>query len=155
MLDLFVGILSILSFATTYQRIMNCSLDGAIPINQEKSTVNVLVGPECIAYFANHSKFPWSRGMTIHVIGLLWCLTYIYHYMVSKVFMGEALLNIVNLMTATLSFIGFCQAIYYQVTSPGKIKYDGNDILLQASNYWNLILTGTVLVQLVLREIQS
>lgn len=106
------------------------------------------------------SLFYYFRGkiLMVHIsnlnrVGLQWAACYIYHYMISKIFLDSVLLNMVNVLAAIITSAYFISKIHLAVTSHAKQqKADQPDLLAQASYVWQIVLAGTVILSLIIRN---
>jgi hypothetical protein len=129
------GCLSISAVGST-SRVMKLSLFGGISL------------------LADGCKSRWQQLAATHLIGVLWVLYYIYHYMIFKLFPGEVLLNIVNLVAVVLSSAGLIRDMYHLATGQSSQNLTCyNELLVVAGSYWEVILAGVVLLELVLNQV--
>lgn len=86
-------------------------------------------------------------------VGLQWTACYIYHYMISKLFLDLVMLNMVNVLAAVITSAYFIRKIHLATTSqPKHKKTDKPDLLAQTSHLWQTVLAGTVILSFIIRN---
>jgi hypothetical protein len=96
-------------------------------------------------------EFPRAKKFASMILCVLWAMFFIYYFLIAKLFAASVILNIVNVTTALLTSASFCQWLY-RVTEdfPDVCNGETNDLLAVTGGCWELVLAGTVLVQIFL-----
>lgn len=89
-----------------------------------------------------------GKALALYYLGALWILSYIYHFMVCRLFPTMLLLNLTNIMTTVLTSVYFLEALY-KLSSADFDKWciePSHNFLYVTVIYWEFILSGIIVI---------
>lgn len=93
-----------------------------------------------------------GQGTVLALLGVMWAGSYVYHFLVAVLLANSIMINIINILTGMATSVIFVRMMYSAsaVDAGGKSYCD--DILTLAGGYWELVLAGTVIITLVMKQ---
>lgn len=97
----------------------------------------------------DHDRPKWQKSLAMDLLGTLWALIYIYHFMISKLLQPLIMLNLLNIMTTVLTSACFIE-LSYRLASTNSNARSSNDLFYTTVAYWEFVLAGVVILSLIM-----
>ncbi len=92
----------------------------------------------------------WGKTLAMNCIGTVWTLIFVGHFMIWKLFHLMIMLNLVNMITNTLTFVYFLEASYKSSDFDKWSNGPSRRFLYTTILYWEVILAGIVFISLII-----
>lgn len=148
MLDWCLGVMAVASCILNYQSVLY-DWDGETmnPAKRFKSLLGWMIATV-------FSVFGTQKGQNtvLAMVGFMWAGSYIYHFLVAVLLGKSVMISIINVLTGIVTSIIFVRTMYRASAADAGHKSYCDDILTLAGGYWEIVLAGTVIISLTIKQ---